>query len=61
MIEYQDRKLKALKASLERLYDEIKQFGDCGSDFVWYLRGMKAQVEMEINTLESELAAGLYN
>lgn len=60
MIEYQDRKLKALKASLERLEGEIKQADDCGPEIYWYLRGMKAQAEIEINCLESEIEAGLY-
>lgn len=60
MREYQERKLAALKASLERLYAEIEQADDCSPELYWYLRGMKAQAEIEINALESELEAGLY-
>lgn len=60
MKEYQERKLAALKVSLERLYDEIKQSEDCSPELYWYLRGMKAQTEIEISALESELEAGLY-
>lgn len=61
MREYQERKLAALKKSLELLCAEIAHTDDCGPEIYWYLRGMKAQAEIEINALESELEAGLYD
>lgn len=61
MREYQERKLAALKKSLELLCAEIAHTDDCSPEIYWYLRGMKAQAEIEINALESELEVGLYN